>query len=146
MGYSATRVQGDTILIPHSNADKFIELIQPKEERIGHISWCMTVEEYRKAHGGDTVKMAREMLEDFGFIVGTVTDKSGSYIALETWGGDKIGSSWDDVWEVLAQVVYKELDDYQWILVGEDDQMWGERLNNGKNTKHEVGMILLGKS
>jgi hypothetical protein len=138
MGYSADKIQGGIITIPKANTDKFVQLIQPKEERIGHISWCKTVEEYNTDFNGNTVKMTTELLTDFGFVVSE--DKK--HIVLESWGGDKIGSSWDDVWEVLAQVV-DPTQDFQWILVGEDSETWGERLHDGKNTKHKVATVLL---
>lgn len=142
MGYSATKVDGGSILIPRTNTAKFLELIEPKEERIGHISWCDTVAEYRVKLNNNTDDITYTLLEDFGFVM----SKDEDFIVLSSWGGDKIGSSWDDVWEVLAQVVYMELDDYQWVMMGEDGQLWGERLYKGKNTKHEVATKLLNKS
>lgn len=141
MGYSATKVDGGSILIPRTNTAKFLELIEPKEERIGHISWCDTVAEYRVKLNNNTDDITYTMLEDFGFVM----DRDDKFIILLSWGGDKIGSSWDDVWEVLAQVVYPELDDYQWVMMGEDGDLWGERLFEGKNTKHQVVTTLMGK-
>lgn len=137
MGYSADRISGGTIIIPRANTDKFVQLIAPKEERFGHISWCDTVDTYIKNCENDTYVVTNEMLVDFGFVVGNTPDS----ITLETWGGDKIGSSWDDVWEVLAQVVDPTVD-YQWVMHGEDGQLWGERLYNGANTKHEVQLVI----
>jgi len=133
MGYSASRLSGDPIRIPRENTAKFLELIEPKEERIGHISWCQTVSEYRTELKNNTDDITITLLEDYGFI----PDSDADSIILLSWGGDKIGSSWDDVWEVLAQVVDPSIT-YEWVMMGEDEHMWGERMHLGVNTKHDV--------
>ena len=107
MGYSAEKVSGDSIVIKKSKATEFVNLLREGEKRFGH----------------ETVVIA--IMADYGFI----QDRDDNSLHLIGWGGDKIGSSWDDVWNILAQVVDS---DVLWVMVGEDQQVWAERLSGGK--------------
>lgn len=133
MGYSANNIHGDSILIPMEKARDFVELLRESEKRFGHISWCDTVETYEARLDNKYPNIVEAMMTDYGFLV-TWSDDSNS-VVLYSWGGDKIGSSWDDVWNALAKVVSNEV---TWIMVGEDQHIWAERLANGERKAFSI--------
>ena len=79
-------------------------------------------------------------MTDYGFLA-TWSDDSES-ILLYSWGGDKIGSSWDNVWDAIAEIVEH---DVLWVMVGEDQQVWAERISNGKRVTDSVDFTQLVK-
>jgi hypothetical protein len=125
MGYSAEKVSGDSIVIKKSKATEFVNLLREGEKRFGHISWCDTVDTYMARNNNNHETVVIAIMADYGFI----QDRDDNSLHLIGWGGDKIGSSWDDVWNILAQVVDS---DVLWVMVGEDQQVWAERLSGGK--------------
>jgi hypothetical protein len=129
MGYSATKISGEPIIIRNSKAVELVELLRTAQTTFGHISWCGTVESYEQ--GSDAVSVCTAILADYGFIV----SNDNHLIVLLTWGGDKIGSSWDDIWNALAQVVDAPT---EWVMLGEDDALWGEELKDGG--RHTAGV------
>lgn len=131
MGYSADKIHGDTIVIKNNKAEEFANLLREGEARFGHISWCDTVDTYVSRNHENYVSVIMAMMVDYGFIVDSDEDN----IYLYSWGGDKIGSSWDDVWNYLAKVVDN---DVTWVMVGEDQQVWAERLANGERKAFSV--------
>lgn len=131
MGYSAQKVSGDSIVIPKTKAAEFVELLREAEQRFGHISWCDTVDKYMERNNNNHEMVAIAMMADYGFI----QDRNDNDLYLYSWGGDKIGSSWDDVWNVLAKVAKN---DVTWVMVGEDQQVWAERLSKGERMSLSV--------
>lgn len=133
MGYSADKIHGDSIVIPATKALEFVELLREAQKQYGHISWCDTVEVYEARLDNKYPSIVEAMMVDYGFLV----DGDGENIFLYSWGGDKIGSSWDNVWDALAQVVSNEV---VWVMVGEDQQVWAERLAGGKRVSLSVDL------
>lgn len=131
MGYSADKIHGDAIVIKHSRTEEFTNLLREGEARFGHISWCDSVDTYVVRNNEDYTSVILAMMADYGFIV----DSEGDNIYLYSWGGDKIGTSWDDVWNYLAKVAEGEV---TWVMVGEDQQVWAERLSGGKRDSFSV--------
>ena len=131
MGYSADKIYGDSIVIKHNKTEEFANLLREGEARFGHISWCDTVDTYAERNKENYPSVIIAMMADYGFIVDSVEDN----IFLYSWGGDKIGSSWDDVWNALAKVADGET---VWVMVGEDQQVWAERLANGERMSFSV--------
>lgn len=131
MGYTADKIYGDTIVIKTNRTEEFANLLREGEQRFGHISWCDTVDTYALRNYEDYTRVIVAMMVDYGFIVDTMDDS----IFLYSWGGDKIGSSWDDVWNYLAKVVEHEV---VWVMVGEDQQIWAERLAGGERMSFPV--------
>lgn len=127
MGYSATSITHPEIRIPRENAKQFLEALRPHEARIGHISWCNLVDSYINAHA-DYSYASADMMEDYGFIA-RVNHETHDVI-LSQWGGDKIGSSWDEVWGTLATVVDPTVHTV-WHMVGEDGEHWLQSLHGG---------------
>lgn len=125
MGYSADKIYGDPIVIKNNKTEEFTNILREGEARFGHISWCDTVDNYVERNNEDYASVVIEMMTDYGFIV----DSAGDSIYIYSWGGDKIGSSWDDVWNCLAKVADGKT---VWIMVGEDHHVWAERLANGE--------------
>lgn len=139
MGYTADAIQIVPITIEAENAKKFIDSLRPYESRIGHISWCRVIDEYVKSYANDEndnfyLEVVNEMMDDFGFI----TQKTDESVILVGWQGDKIGSSWDDVWVCLATV---SRDDALWAMRGEDGAMWGERISSGVRTVVPINIV-----
>lgn len=142
MGYSADKISGDEIIIPATKAYAFVNLLRDAEKRIGHISWCETVEVYEARHDNKYPYIVEAMMNDYGFLVTGIED--GSDIVLYSWGGDKIGSSWDDVWNAIAQVTPSNV---AWVMLGEDQSAWAEIIEDNHRTSSEVDFdALLRKS
>lgn len=133
MGYSADKIYGDPIAIPMTKAIQFTELLREAQGQYGHISWCDTVEVYEARLDNKYPNIVEAMMTDYGFLVALSDDNDS--IILYSWGGDKIGSSWDDVWNALAKVADNEV---VWVMIGEDQQVWAERLANGERMSFSV--------
>jgi len=133
MGYSADKIHGDPIAIPMTKAFQFTELLRTAEADFGHISWCDTVETYETRLDNKYPSIVEAIMTDFGFLT-TWSDDNES-VLLYSWGGDKIGSSWDNVWDAIAEIVEH---DVLWVMVGEDQQVWAERIINGKRVTDSV--------
>ena len=140
MGYSAQKIHGDSILIPMRKAVEFTELLRKAQAQYGHISWCDTVEKYESRFDNKYPHIVEAIMGDYGFLVSW--DDSAGDVVLYSWGGDKIGSSWDNVWDAIAQVVEH---DVLWVMVGEDQHVWSERLSNGKRVTDSVDFARLVK-
>lgn len=138
MGYSADLIQGSPIKI--TNPSAVLDSLREAEKtdnawhgQGGHISWCNTVETYIV---NNTIKYTdpeeanahalKEMMFDYGFDDLEVKDGA---LFISTWGGDKLGSSWDHVWEALS-MGYTD-DPVYWIMCGEDNTMWCQMLAPG---------------
>jgi hypothetical protein len=135
MGYSATKISGESIVIKKEKATEFVNLLRSAEQRFGHISWCDTIDTYMARNNNDHELVAIALMADYGFI----QDRNDTSLHLITWGGDKIGSSWDDIWDILAQVVDNEV---VWVMLGEDDTMWAEELKGGQRRQADVTISL----
>ncbi len=140
MGYSAEKIYGDGIFIPMTKAVEFVELLRKAQTQYGHISWCDAVEVYEARLDNKYPNIVEAMMTDYGFL--TAWDDNAENVVLYSWGGDKIGSSWDNVWDAIAEVVEH---DVLWVMVGEDQQVWGERLSNGKRVSDSVDFTQLVK-
>lgn len=141
MGYSADLLAGDPIRIPKTNAGQAVELFQDKEQNPtdpyirGHISWCHPISDYVQTLAGGDSAVVAQLLEDYGFIV----SQTDTHIVLDTWGGDKLGSSWDDVWNVLADITDN---DVRWLMVGEDQELWAEVIDT--TTRERLSRAITG--
>ena len=152
MGYSADLIQGQPIVIERPDL-VLLQLIDTQKGENsykgqgGHISWCHPVETYLqngKAIYTELHEAAAEALQqlltDYGF--SGVTHLNG-VVTIESWGGDKIGSSWDTVWNGLADGYTQEEPTF-WIMCGEDMTYWCQMIQKGKsqelavNVKYEV--------
>ncbi len=133
MGYSAEKIHGDAIVIPMTKASELVELLREAQTDYGHISWCDSVEVYEARLDNKYPTIVEAILTDYGFLA--QWDDNSENVLLYSWGGDKIGSSWDNVWDALAQVVSNEV---TWVMVGEDQQIWAEHLANGKRVSPSV--------
>ena len=140
MGYTADKIYGDPIAIPMTKAFQFTELLRTTQADFGHISWCDPVEVYEARLDNKYPNIVEAIMTDYGFLA-TWSDDSES-ILLYSWGGDKIGSSWDNVWDAIAEIVEH---DVLWVMVGEDQQVWAERISNGKRVTDSVDFTQLVK-
>lgn len=145
MGYSAELIQGDPIIIerPDLVLEQLIETQKGENSyngQGGHISWCHPVETYlanAKTVYTDLEEAAahalKQLLEDYGFSDIAISNWSmtghpfGS-LTIGSWGGDKIGSSWDTVWNGLARG-YNAEHPTVWIMQGEDLVYWGQMIS-----------------
>jgi hypothetical protein len=123
MGYSASKLKGDELVIPKERFEQFLEGLRRAEKNgLGdHISWCQPIDDYLKKWDdpADLGLAIAEILTDYGFTEPEVDD-DGSMLILD-WGGDKLGSSWDHVIEAIAEVTTTET---AWFMHGEDDCLW----------------------
>ena len=138
MGYSADRISGDPIFIPMTKAVEFVELLRDAQAEYGHISWCDGVEVYEARLDNKYPNIVEAMMGDYGFL--TTWDDNAENVVLYSWGGDKIGSSWDNVWDAIAQVTPSAV---AWVMVGEDQAVWVEVIQDGKRTSGEIDFSAL---
>lgn len=129
MGYTARLIAGDTIVLHAQAIPTFVDIVKRWEEgehyleawdktqwRNDHLSWCRKIDDY-----DHTVSGMVDLFADYGFEVEGMTD--GVY--LWGWQGDKLGSSWYDLWSILAHVA-QPTDKAEWYFVGEDGSMFAE--------------------
>lgn len=93
-----------------------------------HISWCEPIDAYE----GTPTEVVEAILTGYGFGVLVEPDR----IEVDGWDGDKLGSCWDEMWDALAP----HAADADWIMVGEDGNVWAERIRDHKHTTHHVNM------
>lgn len=137
MGYAAEQVDGASIIIADGQA--FWEALKLEACSTGwpgfnRFSWTEEVDTYIARHG-DGGEAAVEMLAHYGFD-DLHADGEGT-LYLHSWGGDKIGMSWDDVWGVIAA----HADPYEWVMSGEDGRFWRED-NPGNVRRTTQGKIV----
>lgn len=137
MGYRARKISGDEIRISNDRTRAFIDSLREGEKAFGHISWCATVDEYREGCGEDYVAITKEMMEDYGFCV-TLTDDA---VLLYDWGGDKVGSSWPNVWDSITKTIESD-QEVEWVMIGEDDYIWSEVIKNNTRTSPMVKIVI----
>jgi hypothetical protein len=139
MGYSATSYRYDEIKIEKADLPAMVEsLRQAEAETGGHISWCDPMAIIELRHEGNATTIVKEVLEHYGFDYVEVTEAGD--ITIGSWGGDKIGSSWVPMWKALATVVKH---DVKWVMIGEDNEMWGEAIIPGLgHTSFEINIDL----
>jgi hypothetical protein len=138
MGYTAERLRGEPFRI--ADTKQLIDRLKTEEESLpyGHYSWCESVESYieeskvtytepeqANAHALSAI------LENYGFI----TEVTGDSLIIENWGGDKIGSTWVEIWDALASAV---TDRVEWIMRGEDNTLWACVISGGYFTEYDV--------
>lgn len=127
MGYRAIGLETPTITINKKSAQDFITAIQRVEDEIGHISWCDLSGIYLQRNGNNFAEAVALMMDHFGFCVDR--DDEGN-IYLIGWGGDKIGSSWERVWDTLGLF---STDQIVWVMQGEDYEHWAEQIGGGSH-------------
>lgn len=139
MGYCADLVKGEPFTITDPSA--VLDAMQAGEHAEnanhaygGHISWCQPIISYRKDHNfwGDCAAL-HDLLTDFGFETTIHLDNNPEVkpgVHVHGWGGDKIGSSWDFVWECLAEGTD---DEPCWVMRGEDGDFWAETIVQGSH-------------
>jgi hypothetical protein len=131
MGYCAdTEQMSGEIVLAAKDMPRLIEGLRLAESKIGHISWCNTIDEYILVEA-DPTKVVAQLLADYGFL----TELKDSNVVLNDWGGDKIGMSWDEVWDAIGSV---STDSITWIMRGEDNEMWAETIEGGTHRQRRV--------
>lgn len=146
MGYTATLMSGDAFVI--NEPQKVMEYLHEIEQQHNpdkswngwHVSWCRPMEHYWVHHEGDYAKACAEMLNDFGFIA----TARHYVVTIGFWGGDKVGSTWDEVW---TSFVGNTETGATWIMRGEDDVYWASVLteNDWQECEVEVSYKLVEK-
>ncbi len=147
MGYSATvlelTVNGvqDEIVLEAARLPAVMEALEVAEGVIGdHISWCDSLDNYDKKHG-DLAAAVANVFADYGW-EGTEANGAGD-VVIGYWSGDKLGSCWDEMCQAMAVGV-----DPKWtiemLMVGEDSEMWGERIHGGECVTRKVKITMEG--
>jgi len=136
MGYSVDKVAGDAIYLNKEQVARFESLLDSVEINtgIGHISWCEPIDKLRENHEGR--ELVFKVLTDYGFIAELNPYEDG--IIVYSWGGDKIGSSWDPMWDALGEVASEKV---VWLIRGEDNEFWAEVVAPGEG-RRQVGIDL----
>lgn len=138
MGYSAENIEAhDDITI--RDADRFWDaLTATAADPVNYFhgqnrfSWTDPVDRYRRDN--DTkAEAAAQLLLHYGF---DLIETDGGTLTLGTWGSDKIGMSWDVIWDVIAA----HAEPYSWVMRGEDGTIWRETNPDGER-KTESGTI-----
>lgn len=130
MGYSAQSIQTQPLTIKREDIHTFDLLLDRVEAETGiggHISWCGDMKAVRTRNAFHTTKTVMEVLRDYGFE--DVEEQDNGDIVIGCWGGDKIGSSWDPMWNALGEVIKHQA---YWVMMGEDGDLWGEAIVPGR--------------
>jgi hypothetical protein len=140
MGYYASLVKGDPFYV----TDPTPVLDYLDTERV---SWCRETFEYRASKQGRTLTSEcaalTDLLNDYGFDVfhEQPGDGSDDYVLVNGWRGDKLGGSWDTVWEAFTLGVAKDTEVF-WIMLGEDHEAWCEHLQRHDHNTRAVDMVV----
>ncbi len=109
------------------------QALQSAEQVLGdHISWCQSLDEYT----GSLPERIAQVLHSYGWDDTAETDGN---VRLGWWGGDKLGSCWNQITQAIAQGIDPALR-VTWYLYGEDSELWCEILEGG--TVRSYGVIL----
>lgn len=140
MGYYINTVSNTPFTI--TRPDDFVRLVHEWETRPSapgekytqrHMSWCNDILSYE---GGFASKTAH-FLDNFGFLTKKLIDGT---VAVDDWQGDKMGSTFDEMWDIIAKCV--EVDaEIEWIWQGEDNTHWATRISNNVHTEHDVEVV-----
>ena len=132
MGYTADQRNGAPITIQDARP-LWVDLVEAAAASDfpgpGRFSWTETTDHYEQATPV-AWRRCQALLTDYGF---EWADLHGAHgLVIEGWGGDKLGSSWDDIWEVLA----RHAEPYEWEMHGEDGAIWQESNPNSERRAH----------
>lgn len=130
MGYSAQSIHTEPMTIKREDIHMFDLLLDRVQEQSGlggHISWCGEMKAVRTRNAFHSDKAVMEVLRDYGF--DDIEQQPNGDIIIGSWGGDKIGSSWDPMWYALGEVVKHKM---YWVMMGEDGELWGEAIVPGR--------------
>ena len=126
MGYMADLRKGSDIIIKDARPlwDDLVKAAAADDRRF---SWTETTDHYEQ-RTPVAWERCQHLLADYGFCGFYWLGRHDSHgLVIEEWGGDKIGSSWDDIWEVLA----RHAEPYEWEMLGEDGTIWQESNPDG---------------
>jgi len=129
MGYYIDSMTSETFTIDGAVFMKLLrewEELNPKE----HMSWCQRVTDVPHL-------TAVDIAGGFGF---SVTDNENGSIDIDYWEGDKMGSTWDEIWGMFAKSTSPETD-IRWMIRGEDNEIWCEQIRN--NTHLTLGVEVI---
>lgn len=128
MGYYIDSMTSETFTI---DGAVFMKLLREWEELNPgkHMSWCQRVT--------DVPKEPVDIVGDFGF---SVTDNENGSIDIDYWEGDKMGSTWDEMWYMFSKSTSPETD-IRWLIRGEDNEIWCEQIRNNTHTTLRVEVI-----
>lgn len=133
MGYSASMISGPAITVTREQRDQLWEVLVTGEPTSGPYehgySWAGMMADYR-----DDDRLLR-FLSDAGFDLDVDGDDY-----LVSWGGDKLGSTFDVLCDALATVVTERV---EWIMVGEDDSVWAEVFVDGRHFSANVRLTVV---
>ena len=128
MGYYIDSMTSETFTI---DGAVFMKLLREWEELNPdkHMSWCQRVT--------DVPQTSVEVIRSFGF---SVTEPENGSINIDYWDGDKMGWTWDEMWEMFSKSTSPETD-IRWMIRGEDNEVWCEQICNNTHTTLRVEVI-----
>lgn len=133
MGYYVDAIEYTSFKI---DRDKFMAAVLKWEEDNPreHISWCDRV--------SDIPTTAEALIGGFGFDISYDAPESPEYrwITIDGWQGDKMGSSWEDMWEMFGESAAPDTNT-TWIIRGEDGETWCEQINGNEHRQWPVEVI-----
>ena len=140
MGYMADLRKGSDIIIKDARPlwDDLVKAAAADDwVGPGRFSWTETTDHYEQ-RTPVAWERCQHLLADYGFCGFYWLGRHDSHgLVIEEWGGDKIGSSWDDIWEVLA----RHAEPYEWEMLGEDGTIWQE--SNPDGVRRTLRLLLL---
>jgi hypothetical protein len=121
MGYAADMISNDVdIVLKADRLPAVIKALYTAQEVLGsHISWCNDLDSYDQS---DKAAFVAEVFSDYGF--GTKAEDGNVY--LDYWGGDKVGSCFDEMMVAIAVGVDQPIET---VWQGEDGSIWAVRFD-----------------
>ena len=104
----------------------------------GHLSWCAPMSTYEEA-GLSRSHSIIDLFEQYGFDY--ATEFGNGDIRLGSWGGDKIGMSFD-TFMLAISVGIDPTEEIRTFWTGEDGDMWVVRHHNQSATQHVVNLVI----
>lgn len=140
MGYSATLLKGDEITLPVQQT--WDKIISSPTRDFGNTRWSWTQPFDYYYNDSDRCIRAEglaDFLHDYGFYTSVESTNNDWFVVLQGWQNDKLGSSWDNCWNIISSVA---LNDYAWVMQGEDGELWAETRNNTDRVANNVHLCL----
>lgn len=134
MGYAADMVNtSDDIVLAADKLPAVIEALYAAQGVLGtHISWCNPLDSYDQS---DPAAFVAQVFSDYGFDDAHITADG---VSLPYWGGDKIGSSFDQMMQAIAAGIDREVET---TWQGEDGSIWAVRFD-GKGGVRQADAVV----
>lgn len=134
MGYSADMTNtSDDIVLSADKLPAVIKALYVAQGVLGdHISWCDNLDNYDQS---DKAAFVAKVFSDYGFDDAHVVNGD---VSLPYWGGDKLGSCFDEMMAAVAVGIDREVET---TWQGEDGSIWAVRFD-GKGGVRQADAVV----